>query len=174
MRRKTMHNSGKGRQQRQTHRRRCTPQGWEEGLMQYGHNSPPERSVINTDIWWAKVVRVSAVQHHATEAPETEPVLELARTTWEECLLLVLTDSVSVICGKPERINLLKGKKIPKPKPRTKDALWLTLVTWVQIVRCLSRPVQSELSRATKRQNREVTAQLKWKPLYASKINSPK
>lgn len=111
MRRKTMHNSGKGRQQRQTHRRRCTPQGWEEGLMQYGHNSPPERSVISTDIWWAKVVRVSAVQHHATEAPETEPVLELARTTWEECLLLVLTDSVSVICGKPERINLLKGKK---------------------------------------------------------------
>lgn len=69
--------------------------------------------------------------------------------------------SESVICGKPEKINLLKGKKIPKPKPRTKDALCLTLVTWVQIVCCLSRPVQSELSRATKRQNREITVQLK-------------
>lgn len=148
MRRKTMHNSGKGRQQRQTHRRRCTPQGWEEGLMQYGHNSPPERSVISTDIWWAKVVRVSAVQHHATEAPETEPVLELARTTWEECLLLVLTDSVSVICGKPERINLLKGKKNPQTETQNKgctltDSSHLGANRSLSLKACAIRIIQS-------------------------------
>lgn len=50
--------------------------------MQYGHKSPPERPVLDTAIGQAKVVRVSAVQHHATEAPEMEPALKQARTTW--------------------------------------------------------------------------------------------